>query len=429
MQERKLEKINKLSIHDVNQTAFLSEKERVRKWKKEFSELSQKTQPTFEDEQAKLVIMQDFLKLLAEKNYVEKEKEKKQEENKKWLTLRKIGFFSFFTIGVATNGLDDFIGFQALFSQLPALSDPVILGLTVAFTLLTAVLYCAFEGVLLKKLFGIKISENKKTTSLTQLYDPQIDALNTINDTLRNGASSCNIPAFEYEDYTGLAKLMNKDIKNKNATFKHELTFAQKAIIRGMTAFGVLLTIGAGIFSGNAFLGLVAASLIGTPAGWAIVGVLIVTSLVMFLSQRGQGIDTLISSDARKFKKTKNKFEKHEQLEEKYTQNFDSILANKQRTEKALKKRVYKKHDINAFKHTSRHHSTVKTKSSALSMFSTSKQRTEYKKDDTFKRTPHHHSVVKTKINKLSMFSTSRAPRPRAPLDPNKRFVYSNYSK
>lgn len=211
--------------------------------------------------------------------------------HKERLKMVALGFLAF--LGLIQDGILNFLFFESVFVLIEALAYPIVLLLSALFTLACTVFFFAVEISSMKKILGIQgetLLEEKKFDELTQDEVAHMKAMNEMvfNPILLNQVREKD-PALLAEDSRYLLKQFNNLLKKR----KENPPRLERAIVRRILGVAVIVVglamTGAGSYFGaTSLLTLLGGTLVGTPAGWAIISILVVAGLLFFLSLYGR---------------------------------------------------------------------------------------------------------------------------------------------
>lgn len=255
-------------------------------------------------EKYKLLLMKSIQTYIEQFQFNKKVEEKKQVVASRWYRLRLIGYALLTACGMVMDGIGSFIGGQELLA-LTGLANPVVLGLGILFTVINCALFYSFEAGMLKNALGIN-NMDKTSEALLKAHADQINSVKAINQIFFdiNSASlmAKRMDATSFQSVKGIIKKYNEEIVAKKTKLKYKENPALKFISGCVTFLGGLMVTGGGYFMATSLLSIVAASLLGTPVGWTIIGIAIVSSLAFYASMRAMGMFGMMNPILIKFK-------------------------------------------------------------------------------------------------------------------------------
>jgi len=189
------------------------------------------------------------------------------------------------------------------FALIPALTNFWLIIISIVFTVLDCVLFYAFQADLLKTALGLEFGSND-SSELLKIYEEQLSFIILMNESLINPKVLDNsIPPTDYNEYVELVQLFNNDLCKKNASMNiYKESMSRKMFKYGMYAFGVLSTVASGYFTATALLSAISGGLVGTPIGWIITILLIVSGLAFYCAMEGKSLFHLVNPDYALFK-------------------------------------------------------------------------------------------------------------------------------
>lgn len=287
----------------------------------------------------KLSIMQ-AVKLNLQQKY-EKKKPKVEEESSpvKFPVLRRIAYVGVLIVALIQDAVGSFFSGYALLSLIFGVITPLLIIGAIAFSLLNVALLYSLKTVDLQHTLGV-YSKEKNPLSLLKTHEDQISATKKIDEMLFDSITGEEISLRNYQGYAGITQDFQKDLTNKQSLLNkyHESTV--KKIFRWMVAgFSAFMALSGSYFIATTLLGAVAASLVGTPLGWVIIGASLLSSLVFYLAQP-TGIVSLFNPDYEQFKIVSKKLKKFKGRE---PEEFETVIKNKIEKE-SLVTRVEEKH-------------------------------------------------------------------------------------
>jgi hypothetical protein len=251
----------------------------------------------------------------------------KKTSRRSWLDWLKVGFFGFVSvIGLLFNSLITFLGARLMFITIfPAINTIVLMAMSLLITAINSIQFIAFEVGLLKSILGVKTTTNAK--KIIEQHEMQVNAIHEINIALSNINVLAGFTQQAFVKFKFIGLKLNQDIINKKEIYKeykeHPIL---KAIRWALTGFGALILASGAFYGGMNFLPMVAPVLVGTVAGWLIIGTFIFSSVVFYFAMQGAGMTSLFQSTMSEFNALKNKLNV---FDVKTEQNFNQTLLNK----------------------------------------------------------------------------------------------------
>src|SRR5690606_8931368 len=99
--------------------------------------------------------------------------------------------------------------------------------------------------------------------------------------------------------------------------------------------------VGGALFETKALIAVLFAPLLGTPVGWAIVGVAMLSSLLLYAAMRGKGMQSLMNPEAHKFSVVRKHLDKIRVRED---GEFD--LALREKNQYSMSRAEVREHSI-----------------------------------------------------------------------------------
>lgn len=248
-------------------------------------------------EEYKLSIIQSILSHL---NYLSEESNKagqtKKEMGSKIVWWLKVcGLILISLIGLVEGCIDGFLGATKFMADLiPNISNGWLIGSALAITAINVVLFIAFEVGMLKKLVGVSTSTS--ATKIMDLTAKQSQHLTKINSKITDGLVLQKLTLNEYQGLSDIVTSLNEDLGSKKVLFEE---YEERPFIKAMrwivTGLGAVLCGLGSYFGAASMLAYVALPLVGTPVGWIIIGVLVASALVFYISMQGRGMLNLFN--------------------------------------------------------------------------------------------------------------------------------------
>lgn len=272
----------------------------------------------------KLILTETFYQYLMQDNVAKVDDV--QSVVKPTSLLKKISFAILLILGHIQTLAGTFAFSEPVWQTILGATSPVVIPLSILLGICNAVLFYSFEVQALKDVIGIdyKVSNIK---SFTDIYEAQIDVVTKINSQIFDVNYLNRVSISRFKNLTNVSRLLNHDLQLKKQRMVHYDEPQYKKVIRySLTAVGAGIAAGAGYYIGTSLLTLTAASLLGTPVGWAIIGGFCLTSLTYFGFLRGNSMRSLLNPKINQIKSLKDKFEKF-----RYRDNgdFDKAVLHK----------------------------------------------------------------------------------------------------
>ncbi len=197
-----------------------------------------------------------------------------------WLKPRHWEMLYYFVLvfGMFESIAESYLFGSELFTLIPGISNLTLFTASFVFTVLSSILFYAFEVSFIKEALGFPDG----ITVFAGLIDTcsrQVKSAKNINDLLRT-AYIMSIDQTLFDDYRKLVKLINEDLRNKQANpVPYPESVLNDIMNFGVIAFGALSSVAGSYFFAHYMMALMAASLIGTPLGWAIIALTALSGL------------------------------------------------------------------------------------------------------------------------------------------------------
>lgn len=257
----------------------------------------------------------------------------------------RIPLYVFLTIcNVLFMAIGGFLGMNEMLKDIfHGISSTMMYLSSGILTSLECIMCYSIMAPFLKK--GLGIPEATMSRTLTTIYDEQLQAIADINRALVS-EPRCHdkMDVLDYENNIRLAKFFNNHIANIKVEEFKENSY-KKGIRWFFSGINTLLTITNGYFMASALLKALAATLVGTPAGWTIIIGVIAIQLVNTYAIRSQSVYEMLNPHVSQIKTTNEKLISFETSNPK----FDRILSLKKRAVTAFKD--VEKHKILAESH------------------------------------------------------------------------------
>lgn len=234
--------------------------------------------------------------------------------------FKKSLFHFFVMFGLFQDAAATYLFGYALLALIPGIVDPVLIPLSIIFTVLECFLFFLTEIPLLKNALGIQ-HEKVELSVIIETYSDQIKKANSI---LLSIYPIMTKSEAEYEHTLAFIALLHKDLQdkyglmgdNKEPIWKESLKYS-------VLSFGAFVNVAGSYFMANAFLAIWAASLIASPVGIAIIILTMLSGLGFYYAyaQSVSSLSRLVNPDYDKYIELKNEFSIfHEEYEEKVEQ-------------------------------------------------------------------------------------------------------------
>lgn len=225
------------------------------------------------------------------------------------LRYLKMGFLGLMTIvGMAEDSIMVFVGMREMIvAIIPTIASAWLIVIPLVFVAISMIQFFGFEVGMLKEALGIK---NRNTAKLLiETHEKQIDATHELNNRLVNVSIITHLDKLDYSAFMNIGVKANEDVQNKKTSVYTEYKEhpAKKALRVFLTVFGGVLVVAGSYFGAISLLGVVGATLIGTPAGWAIIGVLVASALVFYLAMQNKSVKAMLNPALALFDKVKER--------------------------------------------------------------------------------------------------------------------------
>lgn len=206
--------------------------------------------------------------------------------------------------------ISEFLGIsEMLLALIPIITNPILLAISVILTAVSVFVQLAGQVKTVGEEFGIKFKTDAK--ELFKTYYKELKQAKKINLLLRDTEVAGSFSDDERQDFTKLARKITNNIACKQAVLSEYEEPLWKKIIRwSLLVFGIVTTLAGSYFGALSILTMAAPLLIGTPVGWAIIGVVAVSSLVLFIYANYDSILNLLNPALERVKKFMDKLEK-----------------------------------------------------------------------------------------------------------------------
>lgn len=256
-------------------------------------------------EEEKLEIFQRLESHLKKLLVVSEKVAEKKVKKKRFMSLRK-GFYGFLLFfGLIEDSIGSFLFAQNLLILIPKITNPLVLLGSVIIMLINSILFYAFEASILKSALGIAGS-SKQRRHLIQIYNDKVDSLENINKLLFNIDIAHQVNLSFYKSLIKLAMQMNQDIEELQQNIgKYKETLPKKMARWFVTGFGAAMCAAGTYFMATSLLTVVAASLLGTPVGWALIALMMIAGLGFYFAMQGKSMVALLNPEYSPFKALK----------------------------------------------------------------------------------------------------------------------------
>jgi len=259
-----------------------------------------------------------------------------------------------------------FLGVVELLGAIPQLTTHIVTMVGIVVCSMEAVLYYSVMGPVLQA--GLGLSSTILAARELEIYNRQLQAINLIDTVM---SSDNKIGAAEYNNHLKLLQLFGKNIveaKTKIEEFKEPST--KKGLRWLASGVNILLNIGGGYFICISLLrgSAATAALIGTPAGWAIIGFITLGQFALRYVVRSNGMMNLLNPSAERHNKIYERVDKFKLNENKYQE----ILGRKKEKEETIANN--EKHRTECFARNSPHVDTYKGSYTNSLLFSPEKK-------------------------------------------------------
>lgn len=194
----------------------------------------------------------------------------------------------------------------------------IITGISQVSASITAAVMATIDSTMLFSIFkpflqrALGISPEQPPGMLVENYLERcylIENMNKkmVNNFHYNGEQSSEL----YQQFAPILKSFNQDMR-KTKILPYQESKTKKFARYGLTTLNTLFSIAGTYFSAVLFLTAVGAALIGTPAGWGIIGVIIVAQLVTKFLIRQNAIYDLFNPSASQHEAAREKLEQFE---------------------------------------------------------------------------------------------------------------------
>ena len=199
-------------------------------------------------------------------------------DNKSKFTATQLLYWSLMAVGLLQQAVGSYLFATTLFSTIPGLPAVILMGISVVYVILDAIIFYAFNTCFLKEALGLPQQSNN-LGSLLKIYTEQLLITTELNQSL-SSLLVFKMDKKQYEYYVELVVLMNKDLRGKNITMQNysDSSF-NKALKYGVIGFGLLSNI-----ANNYYLGVAFAAVIAPVAGPFLSSIIIYLTIISGLS-------------------------------------------------------------------------------------------------------------------------------------------------
>ncbi len=238
---------------------------------------------------------------------------------------RNIAYYFLILFGLFQDIAGSFIFGTTLFGLIPGIAQPFLTIAAIIYTALDSILFYAFEVSLLKDALGIPYSSNNLEEHI-DAHRQQLKLASTINDDLSTLPAVTMDPGL-YEQYTTLAILFNQDLRTQDAAMSDYQESVSKTILKVfLVTFGALSSIAASYFWADSIMSLWAASIIGTPIGWAMIALTVIAGLGYYYAMGGSSMVQLVNPDYENYQELR---QESAEFRDKYSDDLQRISAIK----------------------------------------------------------------------------------------------------
>ena len=242
-------------------------------------------------------------------------------------TVRDALYYFMFAFGLFESVAGSYLSGAALFSLIPGISNPALMISSLVFTILSSVLFYAFEVTFLKEALGIS-SINTDFTEKVKTYSSQLNTTIAINRLLAT-IHVQDMNTALYDEYVQLTGLLNQDLRNKLANMGQYPESLLKNVLKiGVLAFGALSSIAGSYFFANSLMAMVAASWVGTPIGWTVVILTVIAGLGFYYAMDATSMIRLVNPAFDTYATLKQDLERFEAV---YGNDLNDVRLTKNR--------------------------------------------------------------------------------------------------
>ena len=209
---------------------------------------------------------------------------------------REILYYFLLLLGMIQNAATSYLFWLDLFSLMPALSNPIVIFLSVCSMILASGLFYSFEVTFLHDAIGINGS-NTELSQILELYSKQLNTARDINQRL----ASMHMLPIEHEQYDGyleLIGLINQDLQVKHASMGHYPESTLKQVLKAIAlTFGAFSSAAGSYVATQSLLTTFASCWVGTPIGWGLILTAIVVDLGFYYAMGATSTARLINPE------------------------------------------------------------------------------------------------------------------------------------
>lgn len=212
---------------------------------------------------------------------------------------KKTFYYVLMILGTINDAAKSYLFGSALILLIPHLSLPIRVILSVFYIIFEAILFQGFEVVLLKDALGVTLK-----THLQEYINVNIEQIRTITriNRLLVDIQVSMIEFRLYRDYLSIVTILNDDLHKKLYSQQlYEDSIYKKLLKIAFLGFGIISNVGGSYFMVNAVLTVWAPALLGTPLGWAIIGLAIIVELGFYYAMGATGVVRLFNSERDSF--------------------------------------------------------------------------------------------------------------------------------
>ena len=276
-------------------------------------------------EKAKLAFLKGFERHLKTIDIGKKKTLKKKNKQKPFLALQTVFYYFLLGFGLIENAISTYLVAENLLILIPALSNPWVIAGSLLITFINSALFYAVEASMFKEILGIEASQNERT-QLIQTYLEKLNTVEQINKILFDFNFILNTPQSDYQRYAELALLMNQDMeKLQNTIGKHHESLAKKAVRYFVRGFGAVICAAGTYFLSTSLVTLFATPLMGTPIGWILIALVLITGLIFYFTMQAPAMMQLLHPEYLPFKDLKLKLKNFEYKNEADFQLVDNL--------------------------------------------------------------------------------------------------------
>jgi hypothetical protein len=269
---------------------------------KELKDTKTDQQSTLAHEKKKRAIIELVVKRIEKEcAMVERDDQNKKDAQSASCAQQSLYYF-LLGFGMFRDAARSYLFGLIVLSLIPGLMNPILIAGSALYAALDCILFYAFEVSLLKRALGIAYEDIDESL---EVYSQQM--------ALTLKIVSC-LPALvlkeEHKDYREFLDLAHEDLNKKHTEMKkNEESNYQRAFKYAIIGFGAFSS-GAGsyYFMVNVFLAVWAASLIGTPIGFALIALTIVAGLGFYYAMGASSMARLANKDYEQFNNLKKEY-------------------------------------------------------------------------------------------------------------------------